>query len=97
MLLAELFPAPEDYYDNLDLVSPEDTNGLNADAAKLEKRAPYKSPSKTSNIAKAKKIRNLSRMKAREANPERDDTHHQYNLGSHHSTLGFNRGSHGAS
>ena len=94
MRLAELFPDPNDFFDPLDMSDIENYQGINADAAKTEKKPPFKSPGRASNVAKATRIRNLARMKSRDADPGRKEAPYEYNLGGHF-TSWLDRGGHG--
>lgn len=89
MKLNELFPHPEDVFDTEKLRQDVEARSSNTDTRYTEKTPALTPPRKDSNVAKAKRIRNLVRMKVRDVvkGQENDDTHHTYNLGGHVSTF----------
>lgn len=85
----ELVPYPEDVLDQQKMWRDIDNNSPQVDAALKDREERPKSPERTSNVAKAKRIRNLARMKVRDTVQHQDnkDTNATYNLGGHVSTF----------
>ena len=89
MKLMELFPHPEDVMDPEMLRRDAEARTPYADTVHTQKDERIGAPKKTSNIEKAKRIRNLVRTKVRDVvkGQNNDDTNHTYNLGGHVSTF----------
>lgn len=90
---------PHDVFDPLYMRDEEDAQQEGKDKVKREKITDRpKTPAKDSNISKAKRIRTLAKMKAKEANPGDSDTVSGWRSDPHqggHSSAFLNRGSHG--
>ena len=66
MKLIELFPHPEDVMDPEMLRRDAEASTPTTDTALTDRQEKIKPPARTSNVAKAKRIRNLARMKVRD-------------------------------
>lgn len=88
-LFVENFPDPHDVLDPQTLQHDLDANKVTPATKHPRTRHDEKSPRKDSNVAKAKRIRNLVRMKVRDVvrGQDHEDTSHTYNLGGHVSTF----------
>lgn len=89
MLLRELFQFPEDMADSEGTRQSIEANQPPVDMARPSNQPREKSPRKDSNVEKAKRIRNLARLKVRNTvhGTDNEDTPHKYNLGSHTSAF----------
>lgn len=90
---------PHDVFDPLYMRDEEDAQQEGKDKVKREKITDRpKTPAKDSNISKAKRIRTLAKMKAKEANPGDSDTVSGWRSDPHqgpHGSSFLHRGSHG--
>lgn len=90
MKLCELFPDPTDLLDPLYQADELDRNSFGIDLAHKGEKEKKHTERRDSNLAKAKRIRNLAKMKARDATKnDNEDTPHKYNLGAHGSAFLF--------
>lgn len=90
MKLMELVAPSEDPMDFMDPAQMKDNEEHSSPTDRLHTRREIAgTPKQSSNVAKAKRIRNLVRMSKRSSNPQSDETSHQSNLGGHGSTFLF--------
>jgi hypothetical protein len=87
MTLNELFADPGDIADSMVMSQRQDDLSVGVDAVHKGKSSPRLSPRKDSNIEKAKRIKNLAKLKARDTSTDSTDTPHRHHLGGHFSAF----------
>lgn len=88
-LFTENFPDPHDVLDSQKIRQDMEAHIPATDTRFTEKQPKTKPSRKDSNLAKARRIRTLARLKVRDTvkGQEHEDTNHTYNLGGHVSTF----------